>query len=101
MSDLLAVIGSQLAVDGKALDSASAFRVANRIGTLCAREIALVNVMKKKSKSILSRDAGISAPEDLIQLLKADARSRNMTLSRLTRIVMAEFFDNPRFPSNQ
>ena len=49
---------------------------------------------RKRKKSELCRDAGISWPDHLTKQWREEARRRNMTLSRLTRIIMTEVFDN-------
>ena len=49
---------------------------------------------RRKPKNQLCRDAGISLPDDLTKQWREEARRRNMTLSRLTRIIMTEVFDN-------
>jgi hypothetical protein len=46
------------------------------------------------------RNAGISWPKNLTKQWRQEARRRNMTLSRLSRIVMAEVFDKPRLLPN-
>jgi hypothetical protein len=54
----------------------------------------------RKKPAELCRGSGISLPDRLTKQWRAEARRRNMTLSRLTRIVMTEVFHNPRLSSN-
>ena len=52
------------------------------------------------AKEIRNPQRGNQLVKESDQAVEQEARRRNMTLSRLSRIVMAEVFDNPRLLPN-